>query len=97
MINTNTPKHISFSRVHAKVLQDVNIELGLLLAREKKIVAEEQGLDDIEGRALSMDVLRDLIGVVCPHVAVSVHRTSWHFSEFCSLLTFARLKQVVEC
>ena len=51
----------------------VNIKSGpLFLIPEKKSLAEERGSADVEGKALTMQVLKELIQLVRHHVSVVV-------------------------
>ncbi|KAF5385104.1 hypothetical protein D9615_001045 [Tricholomella constricta] len=64
-------KHVSFSKVDAIVLLQVNNKAGpLFLVSEKRALAEERGSAEIKGKALSMEVLKNLIELVRLHVAV---------------------------
>ena len=66
-------QHVSFSKVDAIVLLQVNIKSGpLFLVPEKRALAEERGSAEIKGKALSMEVLKNLIELVRQHVAVVV-------------------------
>ncbi|KAF8711075.1 hypothetical protein AX14_013300 [Amanita brunnescens Koide BX004] len=64
-------KHVTFSKVDALVLLQVNIKSGLLfLVPETRASAEERGLAEIEGKALSMGILKELIELVRRHMTV---------------------------
>jgi hypothetical protein len=59
--------------VDAITLLEVNIKSGpLFLIPEKKSFAEERGSADVEGKALTMQVLKELIQLVRHHVSVVV-------------------------
>jgi hypothetical protein len=66
-------KHISFSKVDTITLLQVGIKTGpLFLVQEKRTLAEELGSTEVSGKALTMDVLRQLIELVRRHVSVVV-------------------------
>ncbi|KAF8711074.1 hypothetical protein AX14_013300 [Amanita brunnescens Koide BX004] len=68
---TNVHQHVTFSKVDALVLLQVNIKSGLLfLVPETRASAEERGLAEIEGKALSMGILKELIELVRRHMTV---------------------------
>ena len=52
---------------------EANIKSGpLFLIPEKKSLAEERGLAEVEGKMLTIQVLKDLIQLVRHHVSVVV-------------------------
>ena len=68
-------QHVTFSKGDALVLLQVNIKSGpLFLVPETRASAEERGLAEIEGKALSMGILKELIELVRRHVIVVVSR-----------------------
>ncbi|XP_006457421.1 hypothetical protein AGABI2DRAFT_123289 [Agaricus bisporus var. bisporus H97] len=70
-LNKFRKKLISFSKVGASALLQTNIKSGpLILVPEAIVLAEEQGSAEVEGKALSMGVLKQLIELVRRHVSV---------------------------
>jgi len=64
-------KHVSFSKVDALTLLQVNIKSGpFFLVPEKRALAEERGSAEVEGKVLTMEILQELIELVRKHVSV---------------------------
>ena len=76
------------------MLEEVNImSEPLFLSPEKMALAEERGSAEINGKVLSMEVLKELIELVRHHVSVVVSRMTW---SFFSAHSHVRLKLDVE-
>ena len=70
-------KHVSFSKVDALTLLHVGIKTGpLFLIPDQRQAAEEKGSTEVDGKALTMDVLKQLIALVRRHVSVVVSHIS---------------------
>ena len=68
---------MSFSKVDAITLLQVGIRTGpLFLVPETRLSAEEVGSTEVDGKALTMEVLKQLIGLVRRHVSVVVREFS---------------------
>ena len=68
----------------------------LFLVPETNASAEERGLVEIEGKALSMGVLKELIELVRRHVAIVSKQNGLKIPSFGSPHAFARLVLDVE-
>ena len=70
-------KHTSFSKVDPTILVQVNIKIGpLFLVHDQIAAAKEIGSADIDGRVITLDVLKELIALTRNHVSVIVSATS---------------------
>jgi hypothetical protein len=66
-------KHVSFSKVDAITLLQVGIKTGpLFLAPETRLSAEGLGSTEVDGKSLTMEVLKQMISLVRRHVSVVV-------------------------
>lgn len=64
-------KHTSFPKVDAVTLLQVGIKTGpLFLVPETRLLVEGLGSAEVDGKALTMDVLKQLISLVRRHVSV---------------------------
>jgi hypothetical protein len=64
-------KHTSFSKVDPTILVQVNIKIGpLFLVQDQIAAAKEIGSSDIDGRVITLDVLKELITLTRKHVSV---------------------------
>ena len=69
-------KHTSFSKVDPTILVQVNIKIGpLFLVQDQIAAAKEIGSSDIDGRVITLDVLKELITLTRKHVSVVVSAT----------------------
>jgi len=70
-------KHTSFSKVDPTILIQVNIKIGpLFLVQDQIAAAKEIGSADINGRVITLDVLKELIALTRNRVSVVVSATS---------------------
>ena len=66
-------KHVSFSKVDAITLLQVGIKTGpLFLVPETRLLAEGLGSTEVDGKSLTMEVLKQMISLVRRHVSVVV-------------------------
>jgi len=64
-------KHVSFSKVDAITLLQVGIKTGpLFLVPETSLLAEGLGSTEVDGKSLTMEVLKQMISLVRHHVSV---------------------------
>ena len=64
-----------FSKVDPTILVQVNIKIGpLFLVQDQIDAAKEIGSVDIDDRAFTLDVLKELITLTRKHVSVVVRR-----------------------
>ena len=69
-------QHTSFSKVDPTILVQVNIKIGpLFLVQDQIGAAKEIESADIDGRAITLDVLKELITLTRKHVSVVVSTT----------------------
>ncbi|KAF8802824.1 hypothetical protein BYT27DRAFT_7260756 [Phlegmacium glaucopus] len=65
------PKQVSFSKVNAITLLQVRIKTGpLFLVPETRLLVEGLGSAEVDGKALTVEVLKRLISLVRRHVSV---------------------------
>jgi hypothetical protein len=69
--------HISFSKVNPTILVQVNIKISpIFLVQDQIAAAKEIRSADIDGLAITLDVLKELISLTQNHVFVVVSATS---------------------
>jgi hypothetical protein len=70
-------KHTSFSKVDPTILIQVNIKISpIFLVQDQIAAAKEIGSADINGRVITLDVLKELIALTRNRVSVVVSATS---------------------
>ena len=73
MQSDDVRQHVSFSKVDPITLLQVNIKSGpLFFLPENRLVIEQLGSREVDGKVLSMGVLKELIQLVRDHVSVMV-------------------------
>lgn len=78
-------QHVSFSKVDAITLIQIGIKTGpLFLVPGTRRLVEELGSAEVDGKALTMEVLKQLISLVRRHVSVVVSECA-QFLSFYSL------------
>lgn len=87
-------KHTSFSKVDPTVLVQVNIKIGpLFLVEDQIAAAKEIGSTDIDGRVITINILKELIALTRKHVSIVVSAMLLLYNK---LKSSVRQKQVAE-